>query len=136
MVTSERPPATAVVAGYLAAIAWPAGAFRTLAPGHWGLTLDAGGWPLDIGLAVRHGVLRAQAEVLRAGAVADHELLHRNRRLRLVRYTHAADGTIWVEADTPEECVTEPVVDRMMGALVAAAATLRERASDIGRPSK
>lgn len=136
MVTSERPPATAVVAGYLAGIQWPAGALRTLAPGHWGLTLEAGGWPLDIGLAVRQGVLRAQAEVLRAGAVSDHELLHRNRRLRLVRYTHAADGTVWVEADTPVECVSEPVVDRMLGAVVAAAVVVRERASDIGLPSK
>lgn len=136
MVTPERPPATTVVAGYLAGITWPAGALRTLAPGHWGLTLEAAGWPLDIGLTVRHGVLRAQAEVLRAGVLSDHELLHRNRRLRLVRYTHAADGTVWVEADTPEECVTEPVVDRMLGAIVAAAIIVRERATDIGLVSK
>ncbi|MBJ7330010.1 MAG: YbjN domain-containing protein [Solirubrobacteraceae bacterium] len=95
--------------------------------------MDAAGWPLDIGLAVRAGVLRAQAQALGPGAVAAHELLHRNRRLRLVRFTHAADGAVWVEADLPAEAVTEPLVDRLLGSVVAAATTIRERAADLAR---
>ncbi|MBJ7520807.1 MAG: hypothetical protein JHC84_14010 [Solirubrobacteraceae bacterium] len=133
MVTPERPPASAVVQAYLAGIAWPDGALRTLSADHWGLSVEAAGWPLDIGLAVRHGVLRAQAEALRSGVIDAHELLYRNRRLRLVRYTHAADGTVWVEADLPQESVTAPLVDRLLGGLVAAAVVLRERATDLGR---
>jgi hypothetical protein len=129
VIPRERPPACAVVAGYLAGLAWPAGALRTLSPEHWGVTLEAGGWPLDVGLAVRQGVLRAQAEVLPAGVVNDHDLLYGNRRLRLARYTHAADGTVWVEADIPQESVTEAIVDRLLGSVVAAATVLRERAS-------
>lgn len=127
MFTSERPPARAVVAGYLAEISWPADALRTLAPDHWGLTVEAGGWPLDVGLALRQGVLRAQAEVIGPGRVDPHELLHRNRRLRLARYTHADDGTVWVEADLPEDAVTPEHVDRLLGAVVSAAIVLRER---------
>lgn len=128
MVTSERPAAAAVVAGYLAGIRWPDGAMRTLAPGHWGVTVEAGGWPLDVGIAVRQGVLRVQAQALARGRADPHELLHRNRRLRLARYTHADDGAVWVEADLPAEAVTAALVDRLLGAVVTAAAAIRDRA--------
>lgn len=128
MVTSATQPARPIVEAYLGRLDVPGATIRTLAPGHWGLTLEAAGWPLHIGLALRHGVLRAQAEALEPGAVDDHELLHRNRRLRLVRYTHADDGTVWVEADLPDEAVTEDLVDRTLGAVVAAATAIRERA--------
>lgn len=131
MVTSDTPPAGTVVAVYLEALEAHGTVLRTLAPGHWGLTLDVAGWPLDLGVAIRHGVLRAQAEALGPGAVDAHELLHRNRRLRLARYTHAADGTVWVEADLPAEAVTEPLVDRTLGAVVVAATIIRERARDL-----
>lgn len=127
MVTSATQPARPIVAGYLARLDLPGTAVRTLAPGHWGLTLDAAGWPLHVGLAIRHGVLRAQAAALGPGVVADHDLLHRNRQLRLVRYTHADDGSVWVEADLPQEAVTEALVDRMLGAVLAAATEIRER---------
>lgn len=125
MITSASAPAAAVVRAYLAGLPGAEQAVRTVGPNHWGLTLDAAGWPLHVGLAVRQGVLRAQAEVLPPGAVDPHDLLHRNRRLRLARYTHAADGTVWVEADIPQEAVTPAIVDRVLGAAVAAAETLR-----------
>lgn len=128
MVTSATHPARPLVEAYLGGLDVRPGALRTLAPGHWGLTVEAAGRPLDIGLALRHGVLRAQAQALGPGAVDDHELLHRNRRLRLARYTHADDGTVWVEADLPQEAVTAELVDRMLGAVVAAATSIRERA--------
>ena len=76
-------------------------AWRLLAAGEWGLRAEAGGWPLDVGLAIRGGMLRAQAEVLRSGAADPHALLYRNRRLILVRLSHAADGTVWVQGEIP-----------------------------------
>lgn len=132
MVTSDTPAAAAVVGAYLADLGAPDGAVRTLAPGHWGLTLEVAGWPLHVGVAVRRGVLRAQADAVGPGVLDAHDLLHRNRQLRLVRYTHAADGTVWVEADLPEEAVTPELVDRLLGALVAAALRARELAADQG----
>lgn len=129
MITSASAPATAVVRAYLAGLPGAEQTVRTVDTNHWGLTLDAAGWPLHVGLAVRQGVLRAQAEVLPAGVVDPHELLHRNRRLRLARYTHAADGTVWIEADIPEDAVTATVVDRLLGAAVTAAETLRRAAA-------
>lgn len=121
------PPVCApVVAAYLAELDLAPGARRTLAAGHWGVTLATAGWPLDLGLSVEAGVLRAQAEALPAGVLDPHALLYRNRRLRLVRYTHAADGTVWVEGDLPEQAVTAALVDRLLGALVAAATDVRE----------
>lgn len=128
MVPSATQPARVVVGAYLERLSAAGTPFRALAAGHWGITVEAAGWPLHVGVAVRHGVLRAQAEALAPGTVDAHELLHRNRRLRLVRYTHADDGTVWVEADLPEEAVTEELVDRTLGGLVAAATTIRERA--------
>lgn len=125
MITSASAPATAVVRAYLAGLPGAEQTVRTVAPDHWGLTLDAAGWPLHLGLAVRHGVLRAQAEVLPPGVVDPHDLLHRNRRLRLARYTHAADGTVWVEADAPQDAVTPELLDALLGAAVNAAEALR-----------
>jgi hypothetical protein len=122
--------ATAVVEAYLGSL--PA-VWRVLAEGEWDLSVQAAGSPLDLGLALRRGLLRAQAEVLAPGRVADHELLHRNRGLRLVRYTHAADGTVWVEGELPPEAVTAQRLDELLGSVLAAATVARERASR-GRP--
>jgi hypothetical protein len=111
----------AAVATYLAS----AGA-RSLAPGEWGLTLDdVGGWPLDVGVRVRRGVLRAQAFVAPAGSVDDHELLVRNRGLLLVRFAHTGSGDVWVIGETPVEHADERGLDRLLGLLVQAAADVR-----------
>src|SRR3954449_160115 len=70
---------------------------RSLAHGEWGLTVpDVGGWPLDVGVRLRRGVLRAQAFVASAGAVDEHELLVRNRGLLLVRFAHTGSGDVWL----------------------------------------
>lgn len=123
----EPPHETVLVERYLAGLP---GGWRRLADGHWGVSVDAAGWRLDVGLAIRRGVLRAQAEALPPDRVDPHELLYRNRQLRLVRYTHAADGTVWVEADLPAESTTEALVDRLLGSVVAAATVIREWAAD------
>src|SRR5207302_406450 len=43
------------------------GEVRQVAPGEWGLVLEAAGYVLDVGVSVRGALLRAQAAVLPAG---------------------------------------------------------------------
>jgi len=102
--------------------------WRRLAELEWGLTVEAAGWPLHLGLAVRDGLLRAQAEAVGPGELRDHELLHRNRGMALVRYTHAGDGTVWVEGDLPPAAGDAEWIDRLLGAVVEAAGVARFRA--------
>jgi hypothetical protein len=102
---------------------------RQVAPGEWGLTVDAGGWPLHVGLAARDGMVRAQCEALPAGRVADHELLFRNRGLVMVRYAHTGAGAVWVHGELPLELVTVDWLDRLLGMLVEAAIVVRHRAA-------
>ena len=99
---------------------------RSLAHGEWGLTVpDVGGWPLDVGVRLRRGVLRAQAFVASAGAVDEHELLVRNRGLLLVRFAHTGSGDVWMVGEVLSEHITEASVDRLLGLLVQAASDLR-----------
>jgi hypothetical protein len=99
---------------------------RNLAPGEWGLTIpDVGGWPLDVGLRLRRGVLRAQAFVAPSGVLDEHELLVRNRGLLGVRFSHTGSGDVWLVGDVFEEHVDERSVDRLLGLLVQAAADSR-----------
>src|SRR3954451_11359360 len=103
---------------------------RSLAPGEWGLTLpDVGGWPLDIGLRLQRGVLRAQAFVAPAGTVDEHELLVRNRGLLVVRFAHTGSGDVWLVGEVFQEDLDERVVDRLLGLLVQAAGDVRTLAA-------
>ena len=102
--------------------------WRRVADGEWGLTVESAGWPLHIGMAWRDGLLRAQAEVLSPGQVADHELLFRNRSLVLVRYAHTGAGAVYVHGELPPELVTPQWLDRLLGMLVDASNVARERA--------
>src|SRR3712207_634884 len=102
--------------------------WRSVARGEWGLTVEAAGWPLHIGMAWRDGLLRAQAEVLPPDRVPDHELLFRNRGLVLVRYAHTGAGAVYVHGELPPELVTPQWLDRLLGLLVDAANVARERA--------
>jgi hypothetical protein len=105
-------------------------AARTVADGEWGITLeDVGGWPLHVGLRLRDGFLRAQAEVAGFGQVSDHELLFRNRALRVVRLAHTGAGDVWIVGDLPEAAVSAAEIDRLLGLLVAAATEVRGRAA-------
>ena len=99
---------------------------RRLAAGEWGLRVDdVGGWPLDVGVRLRRGVLRAQAFVAGAGALDEHELLVRNRGLLLVRFAHTGAGDVWLVGELLEEHVDERSVDRLLGLVVQAAADVR-----------
>ena len=102
--------------------------WRNVAHGEWGMTVEAAGWPLHVGLAMRDGLLRAQAEALGPDQVSDHELLYRNRSLVFVRYAHTGAGAVWVHGELPPELVTPEWLDRLLGLLVEAATVARHRA--------
>jgi hypothetical protein len=100
-------------------------AWRRVGAFEWGLTVPAGGWDLDVGLALRAGFLAAQAEVLGPGAVSEWVLLRRNRSLRVVRFAVTAAGAVYVQGELPSAAVRVAEVDRLLGLLVAAAEELR-----------
>jgi hypothetical protein len=105
------------------------GAARRVADGEWGITIeDVAGWPLHVGIRLRDGFLRAQAEVVGPDQVPDHELLFRNRALRLVRLAHSGAGDVWVLGDLPAAAVSAAELDRLLGLLVACATDVRQRA--------
>jgi hypothetical protein len=99
--------------------------WRFVAPGEWGLTVPAGGWDLHVGLALRGGMLAAQAEVLGPGVASERALLRRNRTLRMVRFSMTAAGAVYVQGELPEAAVVPSEVDRLLGLLVAAAEEVR-----------
>jgi len=97
-----------------------------VADGEWGVTIDdVAGWPLHVGIRLADGFLRAQAEVVGAGQIADHELLLRNRSLRVVRLAHTGAGDVWIVGDLPAAAVSTTELDRLLGLLVAAATDVR-----------
>ena len=122
MATTETDAAAAIDA-YLDALD---GETRRVAPGEWGLSLDAAGWPLHVGVALRDGLLRAQAEVVEPGRIDDHVLLHWNRSLPLVRFSHSGAGAVWVQGDLPLEAVSAKRLDEFLGLLVRVAIQARE----------
>ena len=79
---------------------------RRLAHGEWGLTVpgeELDGEPLDVGLRIADGLLRAQAVALH-GAGDDVDpwmLLWWNRQTRLVRFGCTRSRDVWVHADVP-----------------------------------
>jgi hypothetical protein len=105
--------------------------WRNVARGEWGMTVEAAGWPLHVGLAMRDGLLRAQAEALGPDQLSDHELLYRNRSLVLVRYAHTGAGAVWVHGELPPELVTPEWLDRFLGLLLEAAIVARQRAQSV-----
>jgi hypothetical protein len=99
------------------------------AKGEWGLALeDVGGWPLDVGLRVRDGLLAVQAEAVGPERVDPHRLLHRNRVGVLVRYAHSSAGAVHVQAELPAAGVDAEVLDRVLALVVEAAEWARAAA--------
>jgi len=125
MATTETDAAAAIEA-YLNGLE---GETRRVAEGEWGLTVDAAGWPLHVGVALRDGLLRAQAEVVEPERIDDHILLHWNRSLPLVRFSHSGAGAVWVQGDLPLEAVSAKRLDGFLGLLVRVATQARESAS-------
>jgi hypothetical protein len=102
------------------------GPSRMVAAGEWGVVIeDVGGRPLEVGIRVAGGLLRVQAWVAGAGVLDPHLLLHRNRLGTLVRYAHSAAGEVFVHGEIPVVAVRDRELDRLLGALVEAAAAVR-----------
>jgi hypothetical protein len=111
------------VAGFLSSLD---AAPRTVAPGEWGLTLEAGGFELDIGIAIRGPFLRAQAAVIPGGLIDPHQLLYWNRQAPLVCFAENRAGEVFVCGELPLESVATETLDRFLGLLVASATRARE----------
>src|SRR5436305_12161391 len=99
---------------------------REVAPGEWGLTLEAAGFDLDIGIAIRGPLVRAQAAVLPSGVINPHQLLYWNRQAPLVCFAENRAGEVWVCGELPLESVQTETLDRFLGLLVASATRARE----------
>lgn len=99
------------------------------APGEWGLELDAAGWPLHVGIAVRGRLLRAQAAVLPPAAIDPHQLLYWNRQAPLVCFAENLAGEVFVCGELPAESLTADTLDSFLGLLLASATRARDFAS-------
>jgi hypothetical protein len=99
---------------------------REVAPGEWGLVLDAAGWVLDVGVAIRGNLLRAQAAVLPAGVIDPHQLLYWNRQAPLVCFAENRAGEVFVCGELPLESLEAETLDRFLGLLLASATRARE----------
>lgn len=104
------------------------GETRRVAFAEWGVTVDAAGWPLDVGVAIRDGMLRAQAHVVAPGRLDPHDLLRWNRQIPYVRFSHTRDGEVWIQGDLPLTAVDPVQLDRFLGLLVLAATQARQAA--------
>ncbi|HVS29091.1 MAG TPA: YbjN domain-containing protein [Solirubrobacteraceae bacterium] len=103
---------------------------RRVSPTEWGISVDAAGWPLHVGVALRGGLLRAQAQVVEPGQLDPELLLRFNRQLPLVRFSHTAAGDVYVQGELPPAVVDAHTLDSFLGMLVRAATLARERATD------
>ena len=114
-----------VVDDYIAGLE---GETRQVAFAEWGISVDAGGWPLHVGVAIREGVLRAQAQVVEADRIDPHDLLRWNRQIPFLRFAHTREGEVWIQGDLPLSAVSLGELDRFLGLLVLSATQAREAA--------
>jgi hypothetical protein len=112
-----------IVDDYLASLE---GETRRVADGEWGLSIDAAGWPLHVGIALRDGLLQAQAQVAGPDQLDEHTLLFWNRTLPLVRFAHTGAGEVYVKGDLPLAAIDPAMLDRFLGLLVRTATMARE----------
>ncbi len=99
---------------------------REVAPGEWGLALDAAGYVLHVGLTIRGLLLRAQAAVLPAGLIDPHQLLYWNRQAPLVCFAENQAGEVFVCGELPLPSLDAETLDRFLGLLLASATRARE----------
>lgn len=116
-----------VVEAYIADLE---GETRQVAFSEWGITVDAADWPLHVGVAIRDGVLRAQAHVIEAGRIEPHDLLRWNRQIPFMRFAHTRDGEVWIQGDLPLVAISPAELDRFLGLLVLSATQARQAAPE------
>src|SRR2546423_8016327 len=111
-----------VVSEYVEALPGEAG---RLDHAEWGIAVAAeaaGGWPLDVGLRISDGLLRAQAYVAPANeALNPWNFLHWNRQTRVVRFSCTRAGDIWINGDVPVAGLDHAAVDRLLGLIAEGA---------------
>jgi hypothetical protein len=114
------------------------GSTRRLGHAEWGVSLpaeQAAGWPLDVGLRIEDGILRAQAFALPADdAINPWNFLHWNRGTRYIRFACTHSGDIWVHGDLPVAAVDTREVDRFLGLIVEGAMAARHAVADRKTP--
>lgn len=119
-----------VVDAYFASL--PALAARRLDAGEWGIQVpgeNAGGEPVDVGLRLADGLLRAQAVALPgAGDLDPWMLLWWNRQTRIVRFGSTRSKDVWVHADLPAVGLDERALDRLLGLVCEAVMAVRGHA--------
>jgi hypothetical protein len=98
----------------------------TPAPGEWSLALDAAGYTLAVGVAIRGPLLRAEAAVLPAGVIDPRQLLYWNRQAPLVCFAENQGGEVFVCGELPLESLSADMLDRFLGLLLASATRARE----------
>jgi hypothetical protein len=122
-----RVAAVDAVETYLSGL--PALRARRLAHGEWGITVPGEqlDWePLDVGLRIADGLLRAQATALHGAADLDPWLLlFWNRQTRLIRFGCTKSKDIWIHADVPAAGLDAQGVDRLLGLVVEGALAVR-----------
>jgi hypothetical protein len=99
---------------------------RPVAPGQWRLVLDSAGYVLEVAVAVRGMLLRAEAAVLPAGVIDPHQLLFWNRQAPLVCFAENEAGEIFVSGELPLASLDTEMLDRFLGLLLALATRARE----------
>ena len=99
---------------------------REVAPGEWGLVLDAAGYPLEVGVSIRGELLRAQAAVLPPGVIDPHQLLYWNRQAPFVCFAENMAGEVSVCGELPVAALDHETLDRFLGLLLASAVRARE----------
>jgi hypothetical protein len=114
---------SAVVDAYLQGLD---GDIRRVSESEWGLTVEAGGWPLHVGVAIRDGLLRAQAQVADPGALDPEALLRWNRQVPLVAFGLTRSGEVWLGGALPLPALDALTLDRFLGLLVRVAHEARE----------
>jgi hypothetical protein len=96
------------------------------APGEWGIVLEAAAYRLDVGVAIRAQMLRAQAAVLPSNVIDPHQLLYWNRQAPFVSFAENQAGEVFVCGELPLESLSSETLDRLLGLLLASATRARE----------
>jgi hypothetical protein len=126
--------ATDVIDSYLESLP---GRTRKLGDSQWGVTIEPaedGGWPLDLGLRLKDGLLTVQAYALPAmEGIEPWQLLHWNRQTRMARFASTLDGDIWVVGDLPAAAIDERTLDRLLGLVTEGAFAVRGYAAALSR---
>jgi hypothetical protein len=93
--------------------------------GSWIVMLDAAGYALELEVAIRGPLLRAQAAVLPGGLIDPQQLLYWNRQAPLVCFAVDEEGDVLVCGELPMGSLDAEMLDRFLGLLLTSAGRAR-----------